>query len=70
MGKKIRDFKAQRDASRGRKSKAGGGIKSDSIIYTPVSWLSQDGEVAHVWFENCDRPFEPNLHLELANGMN
>ena len=38
MGKKTIDFKTQRVASRGRKSKAGGGkkIKSDSIIYTPV----------------------------------
>ena len=37
MGKKIIDFKTQRVASRGRKSKAGGEkIKSNSIIYTPV----------------------------------
>ena len=37
MGKKIMDIKTRRDASRGRKSKAGGGekIKSDSRIYTP-----------------------------------
>ena len=36
MGKKIIDFVTQRDASRGRKSKAGGKkIKSDSRIYTP-----------------------------------
>ena len=37
MGKKIIDFKTRRDASRGRKSKAGGGkkIKSDSFIYNP-----------------------------------
>ena len=38
MGKKIIDIKLRRNASRGRKSKAGGGgkIKSDSIIYTPA----------------------------------
>ena len=38
MGKKIIDYKTRRDASRGRKSKAGRGkkIKSDSIIYTPA----------------------------------
>ena len=36
VGKKIADFKTRRDASQGRKSKAGGEkIKSDSIIYTP-----------------------------------
>ena len=36
IGKKIIDIKTRRDASRGRKSKAGGKkIKSDSIIYTP-----------------------------------
>ena len=44
MGKKIMDIKMRRDASRGRKSKAGGGekIKSDSRIYTPefVLWKS------------------------------
>ena len=36
MGKKIIDKTTRRDASRGRKSKAGGGnkIKSHSIIYT------------------------------------
>ena len=38
MGKKIMDIKTRRDASRERKSKAGGGdkIKSRSTIYTPV----------------------------------
>ena len=38
MGEKIIDIVMRREASRGRKSKAGGGgkkIKSDSIIYTP-----------------------------------
>ena len=36
MEKKIIDFKMQRDASWGRKSKArGGGIKSDSIMNSP-----------------------------------
>ena len=36
MGNKIIDIETLRDASRGRKSKAGGrGIKSDSVIYTP-----------------------------------
>ena len=37
MGDKITDFKMQRVASRGRKSKAGGEkIERDSIIFTPV----------------------------------
>ena len=35
MGKKTIDIKRQCNASQGRKLKAGGGIKSDSIIYTP-----------------------------------
>ena len=37
MGKKNIDWKTQRDASRGRKSKAGGGIKSKAAqLYTPL----------------------------------
>ena len=49
MGKKIIDFEMRRDASRGRKSKAGGEkIKSDSIIYTPES-------IGH---------FSPNFYLQ------
>ena len=43
MGMKIIDIKMQRDASRGRKSKAGEGIKSDSIIYTPAL-ITNDGK--------------------------
>ena len=37
MGKKTIDFKTRRVASRGRKSKAGGGkvIKGSGTIYTP-----------------------------------
>ena len=48
MGKKIIDIKMQCDASRGRQSKAKGrgGIKSDSIMYTPamntVIWYNGD----------------------------
>ena len=37
MGKKMIDKKMRRDASRGRKSKAGGGIKSKAAqLYTPL----------------------------------
>ena len=37
MGKKIIDFVTRRDGSRGRKSKAGGGIKSKAAqLYTPL----------------------------------
>ena len=45
MGKITIDIKMQRDASRGRKSKTGGGkkIKSDSRIYTPVKKTNQNG---------------------------
>ena len=46
MGKKIMDIKMRRDASRGRKSKAGGReIKSDSIIYSPVDLRKKGGRL-------------------------
>ena len=43
MGKKIIDFVMRRNASRGRKSKAGGGkiIKDHRTIYTPASVIDQ-----------------------------
>ena len=41
MGKKIIDFAMRRDASRGRKSKAGGGKKSKAVqLYTPLALLT------------------------------
>ena len=40
MGKKIIDFVTRRNGSRGRKSKAGGGIKSKAAqLYTPLEKL-------------------------------
>ena len=43
MGRKIMDIKTQRDASRGRKSKAGGGKKSKATqLYTPLERFLPD----------------------------
>ena len=43
MGKKIIDFVMRRDAWRGRKSKAGGGIKSKAAqLYTPLDIFSPE----------------------------
>ena len=47
MGKKMIDFEMWRNMSRGRESKAGGGIKSDSMIYTPRIFWEQ---VHHPFF--------------------
>ena len=45
MGKKIIDIKTRRNASRGRKSKAGGGKKSKATQeYTPLYLNSHDLE--------------------------
>ena len=38
MGKKIIDFETRRNTSRGRKSKAGGGNKSGSILNAPSTY--------------------------------
>ena len=35
MGKKIIDFETRRNATQGKNQRQGGGIKSDSILYTP-----------------------------------
>ena len=56
MGKNIIDFVTQRDASRGRKSKAGGGIKSKAAqLYTPLKkvQIRIDG-VFYKHLEQCD----------------
>ena len=46
MGKKTIDFKTRHVASRGRKSKAGGGKKSKATqLYTPLKKKLQDGGI-------------------------
>ena len=48
MGKKIIDIKTQRDASRGRKSKAGGGKKSKATQeYTPLKKTKKQRQQEH-----------------------
>ena len=51
MGKKMIDKKTQRDASRGRKSKAGGGKKSKATqLYTPLLLIYKSQEKYSIIF--------------------
>ena len=53
MGKKNIDLVTRRDASQGRKSKAGGGkiIKGYGIIYTPVGITNERLVHYHIAFD-------------------
>ena len=54
MGKKIMDIKTRRDASRGRKSKAGGGKKSKATQeYTPLQIFKKtSGFIEYAMLQN------------------